>query len=202
MLKNARPLGIAVPVLVLMLASACALAPISSNFTGRSLGSGTVGLDGGAVVAGSGMFAARLAIGLGPNLDFGAQYDTLSAGLFAKYSLINNRDSGFSLAGFAGGGVAVNGYYIYGGPSLSFKAGIFEPYFVGRFNWVHYGENKSSSGFDITAGDFNYLQFTAGSVLWFSRAVGINAEISYFSGTTGSTQLIGPIIAGGLKLRL
>jgi len=197
-----RSLGPAIPVLALCLASACALAPVSTNFTGRSLGSGKVGLDGGAVAAGSGIFYGRLAVGLGPNMDFGAQYDMLSAGLFAKYSIINNRASGFSLAGFGGAGIAVNGYYVYGGPALSFKAGMIEPYFAARINWVHYGENKSSSGFDISAGDYSYLQFTAGSVLWFSQAVGLNAEFSYFSGTTGSTQLVGPIICGGLKLRL
>jgi hypothetical protein len=100
------------------------------------------------------------------------------------------------------GKVGLDGGAVAAGPALSIKAGMFEPYFVGRINWVHYGENKTLSGFDITAGDYSYLQFTAGSVLWFSRAVGINAEFSYFSGTTGSTQLVGPVIAGGLKLRI
>jgi len=185
---------------VLFLASACALAPVSSNFTGRSLGSGKVGLDGGAVLAGSGLIAGRLTVGVGPNLDFGAQYDTLSAGLFAKYSLINS-GTGFSLAGFVGGGKTIGGQYIYAGPAVSLKFGGIEPYFVGRYNWVHYGETKSSGGFDIEEGDYSYLQFTGGAVFWFSRAFGIQAEASYFSGTTGSTQLIGPLISGGLKIR-
>jgi len=178
------------------------VAPFSSNFTGRSLGKGKIGLDG---VAGLGEVewgGFKLAYGMTSNLDIGLQIELLTLGLFGKYSFRNTIENGFSSAALFGLGTTVNGMYVYTGPVLSYKMNFFEPYFVGRYNYVHYSETKDIwSGDAIEAGNYSYFQLTFGSILWISRKVGLNFELSTFSGTTGFLDFEGPIFLGGLKLR-
>ncbi|MCX6572257.1 MAG: hypothetical protein NT006_12720 [Candidatus Aminicenantes bacterium] len=47
---------------------------------------------------------------------------------------------------------------------LSYKAKSFEPYIVGRFN---------------------YVQFTLGSIFWLTKTIGLNVEGSAFAGKPG-----------------
>jgi hypothetical protein len=185
----------------LVLACSC-LAPLSNNFTGRSLGQGKVGLEAGVVAAGSALPVFKLSVGLSRDFDLGLQYDSFSLGLFGKYSFLNNQESGFSLAGVAGGGITVSGGYVYAGPVLSCKLGTLEPYFVGRFNFVSYGKSSSSSAL-ITweAGQYTYLQFTLGGVLWVWRGFGLNGEISFYSSSLGLTEMPGATVLAGLKIR-
>jgi hypothetical protein len=136
------------------------------------------------------------------NLDIGLQIELLTLGLFGKYSFRNTIENGFSSAALFGLGTTVNGMYVYTGPVLSYKMNFFEPYFVGRYNYVHYSETKDIwSGDAIEAGNYSYFQLTFGSILWISRKVGLNFELSTFSGTTGLLDFEGPIFLGGLKLR-
>ena len=103
MRQKTRFLGLTIKSLgltSLVLACSC-LAPLFNNFTGRSLGQGKVGLEGGAVAAGSALPVFKISTGVTRDLDLGLQYDSFSIGLFGKYSFINNRESGFSLAGVA-----------------------------------------------------------------------------------------------------
>jgi len=177
------------------------LAPLSNNFTGRSLGQGRVGLEGGAVTAGSVLPFFKFSVGLSRDFDLGLQYDSFSLGLFGKYSFLNNQASGFSLAGVAGGGIAVGGGYAYAGPALSYKLGALEPYFVARYNFVSYGKSSSSSGMSWDAGNYSYFQFTLGGVLWLGKGFGLNAEASFFSGLLGIEDMVGATVLAGAKIR-
>ncbi|NIO48575.1 MAG: hypothetical protein GTN73_03925 [Candidatus Aminicenantes bacterium] len=186
----------------LLVLSGC-VAPFSSNFTGRSLGKGKIGLEGarglGEVKSWGGL---KLAYGMTSNLDIGLQIELLTLGLFGKYSFRNTMENDFSSAALFGLGATVNGMYVYTGPVLSYKMDFFEPYFVGRYNYVHYSETEDIwSGETIEAGNYSYFQFTFGSIFWISRNAGLNFELSTFSGATGILELEGPIFMGGLKYR-
>ena len=189
-------------IILCLFISGCAIAPLSNSFTGRSIGKKKVQLEGGAVALGTGMPAFKFTYGLLHDFDLGLQYDSFSFGLFSKYSLINPENKGFALAGLFGGGVTIEGNYLYVGPALSYKTGMFEPYFVTRFNYVVYDENDSFSNINIAAGEYSYFQITGGSIFWISKNFGLNVEASTFSTeATGSTEIAGPLLFGGLKIR-
>ena len=178
------------------------LAPLSSNFTGRSLGKGNWGGDIGLLIVDQPIsHTAKLTFGLTPNLDIGAQSDAVSVGLFGKYSILNPFDEGIALAVVLSGGTTHNGIYAYTGPILSFKHSFFEPYFVGRYNYVHYQGTESFGSSIVDAGHYSYFQFTFGSVFWFSQRIGINLEISTFSESTWHSELGGYVGMAGLKFR-
>ncbi len=192
-------------ILLALLASGC-LAPLSNNFTARSLGAGKVGLDG-AVLSIGGLPALKVAMGLSKDLDFGLQLDVTSLGVFGKYSFVNNKERGFSLAGILGAGAVADGAYVYVGPVLSYKTKVVEPYFVGRFNYVHYGGSEDTLE-DIfwEAGNYTYLQFALGSIFWLTQSVGLNVEGSAFAGKPGlkdNADFSVPsfVVLGGVKFR-
>jgi hypothetical protein len=175
-------------VLLALLASGC-LAPLSNNFTARSLGPGKIGLDGGMLVFvrqedSVALPAFTIAVGLSSGFDLGVQMESASIGVFGKYSFINNKERGFSLAGVLGAGAVASGSYAYAGPVLSYKSKTVEPYFVGRFNSVHHGEsNDVFEGWE--PGTYTYGQFTLGSIFWLNQSVGLNVEGSALMGNLG-----------------
>ncbi|TFG58441.1 MAG: hypothetical protein E4H35_00995 [Candidatus Aminicenantes bacterium] len=178
-------------ILLALLASGC-LAPLSNNFTARSLGPGKIGLDGGMLVfvrqEGSvALPAFTVAVGLSSGFDLGVQMESASIGVFGKYSFINNKERGFSLAGVLGAGAVASGSYAYAGPVLSYKSKAVEPYFVGRFNRVHYGESDDIFE-DWEPGTYTYVQFTLGSIFWLNQSVGLNVEGSALVGNLGKAD--------------
>lgn len=192
-------------VLSLLVLSGC-VAPLSSNFTGRSLVKGKIGLDAAAVHLGEEAWcpAAKLAYGMTSDVDIGLQVEFFTVGLFGKYSFINSTENGFSSAALFSLGATANGMYAYTGPVLSYKMDFVEPYFVGRYNYVRYNEDIEDIWFGDTiaeAGNYSYFQFTFGSILWINRRAGLSFELSTFSGTTGLPELEGPIFMVGLKGR-
>jgi hypothetical protein len=195
-------------IVLALLASGC-LAPLSNSFTARSLGTGKIGLDGGmsALVRQEDSIvlpAFTIAVGLSSDFDLGVQMESASMGVFGKYSIINNKERGFSLAGVLGAGAVASGSYVYGGPVLSYKSKAVEPYFVGRFNSVHYGESENC--LDMEAGTYTYVQFTLGSVFWLNQSVGLNVEGSAFAGNLGLQDfedfgVSSFVVLGGIKVR-
>lgn len=148
--------------------------------------------------------AGKLAYGMTSDLDIGVQIELSTLGLFGKYSFINSSENGFSSAALFSLGATANGMYAYTGPVLSYKMDFFEPYFVGRYNYVHYNEEIKDIWFGETiveAGNYSYFQFTFGSILWITRKVGLNFELSTFSGTTDLFDFEVPIFMVGLKGR-
>lgn len=195
-------------ILLALLATGC-LAPLSNSFTARSLGAGKIELDGGmsALVRQGDSFmlpAFAIAVGLSSDFDLGVQMESASMGVFGKYSLINNKERGFSLAGVLGAGAVASGSYAYAGPVLSYKSKAVEPYFVGRFNYVHYGE--SDNILDMEAGNYTYVQFTLGSIFWLNPSVGLNIEGSAFAGNLGLQDfedfgVSSFVVLAGIKVR-
>lgn len=193
-------------ILLALLASGC-LAPLSNNFTARSLGAGKVGLDGAVGMINQQSFPAlKIAVGLSTDFDLGLQLDAGGMGVFGKYSFVNNMERGFSLAGVLGAGAVASGSYAYGGPVLSYKAKSFEPYIVGRLNLVHYGKSEDFFGESWAAGNYTYFQFTLGSIFWLSSKIGLNVEGSAFAGKLGLEDfedfaVPSFVVLGGVKFR-
>jgi len=195
-------------ILLALLASGC-LAPLSNSFTARSLGTGKIGLDGGmsVLVRQEDSFvlpAFAIALGVSSDFDLGVQMESASLGVFGKYSFINSKERGFSLAGVLGAGAVASGSYAYAGPVLSYKSKAVEPYFVGRFNYVHYGESENV--LDMEPGTYTYVQFTLGSVFWLTPSIGLNIEGSAFAGNLGLQEFedFGAssfVVLGGVKVR-
>ncbi len=193
-------LGLSLSVL-----SGC-VAPLSSNFTGRSLGKGKLGLDAGAIPLGEEAWcpAAKVAVGMTSNLDIGLHLEPFALGLFGKYSFTNTIENGFSSAGLFGVGLTANGMYAYTGPILSYKMDFVEPYFVGRYNYVRISEDIEDIWFGETiaeAGNYYYFQFTFGGNLWITRKLGLNFELSTFSGAPDFFEFEAPIFMVGLNAR-
>jgi len=182
--------------------SAC-IAPLTSSFSGRTLGKGKVGFDAGGVGFGDMKVGAfKFAYGAAPDFDLGLQLEYGCMGLFGKYALRNPRENGLAFAALFGGGMITNGTYAYAGPILSFKMDLMEPYIVGRYNYVYYREELGLwNGYSEGSEGYSYFQFTFGSILWISRKVGLNIELSTLSGETDFTDFEGPIVSGGLKIR-
>jgi hypothetical protein len=193
-------------VFSLLVLSGC-VAPLSSNFTGRSLGKGKIGLDvGGAIPSGEETWlpALKVAKGITPDLDIGVQIELSTLGIFGKYSFINSTENGFSSAALFSLGAHTKGMYAYTGLVLSYKMDFFEPYFVGRYNYVRYNEEIRGIWFGETiveVGNYSYFQSTFGGILWITRKVGLNFEFSTFSGTIGWLEFEDPIFMVGLKGR-
>jgi hypothetical protein len=136
------------------------------------------------------------------NFDIGLQIEPYSIGLFGKQSFVNSPENGFSSAALFGFGATGNGMYFYTGPVLSYKMNFFEPYFVARYNFVHYGETKDLwSGATVDAGNNSYFQFTFGSILWVTRKIGLSFELSTLSGQIEDFEFDGPIYMGGIKFK-
>ncbi len=149
--------------------------------------------------------AAKVAVGMTSNLDIGFHLEPFAIGLFGKYSFTNTIENGFSSAGLFGLGATANGMYAYTGPILSYKMDFFEPYFVGRYNYIRISEDIEDIWFGDTiaaAGNYYYFQFTFGGILWITRKFGLNFELSTFSGAPGFFELDGTIFLVGLKGRL
>jgi hypothetical protein len=201
-------LGKAFAVFLLAFFASGCLAPLSSSFTGRSAGRGKVELDGGVLSVGGAIPAFKCAVGLSSAFDLGVQLECASIGGFAKYSLINNQERGFSLAGVAGGGAVASGSYFYAGLALSYLAKSFEPYFVARFNVVHYGEpNDLFEDVSWEAGTYTYFQFTLGTIIWATKHIGFDIEGSAFAGDFGLRDfedfaVPSVVVLAGVKLRL
>jgi hypothetical protein len=191
-----------VVVLSLSMLSGC-VAPLTSNFSGRSLGKGKVEFDVGGVSFGDmAVGAFKFAYGATPNFDLGIQFEYGCAGLFGKYAIRNPKENGLAFAALIGGGMITNGSYFYAGPILSFKMNLWEPYIVGRYNYVNYKEILYSwNGCSEETKGHPYFQFTFGSIFWISRKIGFNIELSTLSGDTDFTDIEGPLIAGGFKIR-
>jgi hypothetical protein len=94
-------------------------------------------------------------------------------------------NEGFALAALAGIGTSFSGFYGFAGPVVSYKMGIFEPYFVERYNYVRYPErnvNVDSVGeIHVDPGTYHYLQHTLGFFLWPLDWAGFGLEASAFT---------------------
>jgi hypothetical protein len=136
----------------------------------------------------------RYSVGLRDDFDLGFQYEVVEYGVSGKYRLAGGGE-GFSLAALAGTGLSFRGFYAFVGPVLSWKLGIFEPYFVERYNYVNYPSSQVDVGaigeIHVDPGTYHYLQHTLGFFLWPLDWLGMGIEASAFG------TLYGPFIIKG-----
>lgn len=165
-------------VLSLVLFSGCAVGPLVSHETARTVGSGNSELILG---YGQASYVVKFNLGLMESLDLGVQVEELSIGARLKYAFINQRENGFSLAAAVGAGASLGGNHYYGDLLASYLAGSWEPYATFRFVHVVTDELKSNDGFlDFTVRSmkYNYSQIMFGTRYWLSEHWLLSLEIS------------------------
>jgi hypothetical protein len=89
------------------------------------------------------------------------------------------------VAALGGAGLGFSGFYFFAGPVVSWKKGIFEPYFAERINYVNYPQTNVNvengvGEIHVDPGTYVYLQHTLGFFLWPLDWVGFGAEVSGF----------------------
>jgi hypothetical protein len=187
--------GKTLAILALFLCAGCAVAPLSNHISARTNGRSESLLSAGSTIGAGNrgwVPSIKYSVGLSDSFDLGFQYEVVEYGAWGKYQLLGGRE-GFALAGLAGMGLSFTGFYGYLGPVLSWKSGIFEPYFVERVNYVDYPEasvNVQNVGeVHVDPGSYRYLQHTLGFFLWPVHSVGFGLEASAFT-TLGSPFIL------------
>ncbi|MBC7714126.1 MAG: hypothetical protein H7177_12355 [Rhizobacter sp.] len=128
-------------LLILLSAAGCAIAPLNSTTTARTLGEGQNEARINVIIPG-----AMVERGITNDLDLGAGIEfqsTTVLNLFGKYGFINDPKGGFSLAGLGGVGIGSGTKSVYAGPVLSYRHDWFEAFTVIRYNYVHWTNNIS-----------------------------------------------------------
>ena len=164
-------------LIFLCLLSSCALAPISSVKTARSLQEGAgqlnVGIDGGLSVFGGYGITNKLDVGGLVEIGLSSNY-----GVWSRYNIIGNEDEGFSMALYGGASLVrsfVKGYSFFAGPVLSYKHSWFETFLIARFNRATWDkgvidlDDAADSLFDeidYSSGSLEYIQADAGFNFW------------------------------------
>lgn len=184
--------------------SGCAVGPLVSHETARTVGNSNHELIGG---YGSAGYAVKWNYGLTENLDIGLHWETLSVGLRAKYAFINNK-TGWSLAGALGSGGSVGGSHYYGDIIGSYLTGFWEPYGTVRVVQVKNDplefRNKDTGQIDFTVptSQFNYGQVILGTRYWFTPHWLLSIEAStLFTMTSGVKIGNGAIVGGSFGYR-
>ena len=184
-----------ISLLALLFLSSCAVAPLSNHITARPNGDGNSLLSAGTTIGAGGtgwVPSLKYSIGLSEKFDLGFQYEVVEYGIWGKYAFLGTEE-GFSLAGLAGTGLSFEGFYGYLGPIVSWKSGWFEPYFLTRFNYVRYPEQKvdlaSIGEIHVEPGTYRYFQHTLGFMAWPLDWFGAGLEGSAF-GTVKSPFIL------------
>lgn len=174
--------------LLSLLLTSCAVGPLVSHETARTVGSGKhefIGSYGQAGIAGKWNY------GLGSNVDFGLQVESLNAGIKVKYAFLNESE-GWSMASSLGYGSGFMSDHFYGDLHLSFKSGPVEPYLTLRYVQVHTDKedfeshDSGSLHFEIDKMKFQYGQVMLGTRLWLTRHWLLSLEgAGLFSATSG-----------------
>lgn len=188
-------------ILVVMMAmvSGCAVGPLVQHETARSVGEGHHELVGGYGQAG---IVAKWNYGITENFDFGMQYESLSFGVRAKYSVINGKSGGFSLAGALGAGSSIGGNHKYLDLMTSYLAGTFEPYATARFVQVSTdpadfrNTDTGEIAFTIQSANYNYGQAIVGTRIWMSPNWLLSLEASSLFGLGDSVSFSSNVLVG------
>ncbi|MBX3040395.1 MAG: hypothetical protein KF789_06770 [Bdellovibrionaceae bacterium] len=164
-----------------MALSGCAIGPLVSHETARTVGRSRHEFVGGFGTAG---FVAKWNYGLTENLDMGLHWESLSVGLRAKYAFLN-RDKGWSFATALGTGSSIGaGTYYSGDLMASYLSGSWEPY--GTLRFVHVkndpvdfkDKDTGQIEFTVPKSQYDYGQVILGNRYWFSSHWLLSLEVS------------------------
>lgn len=177
-------------ILVALALQSCA--PLSNDYTARTLGKGKWGVSGGGFyipqqsydeedgeydIDSSGSLYGRVSYGATNNFDLGAVFEWGIVGITAKYAFLN-KPEGFSFAFDSSVGLNLidleDGLevYAYGGPILSYKLKWWEPYLSGKINGIGKGNIRDEAA-------FVYMQYALGNNFWVNShfSININADL-------------------------
>lgn len=180
-------------LLLLLLYSACSLAPFSPTSSGRSYGAGKMQAE-----VGNNNSSYHLKFGLGLSKDFDAGFlmefgEISTSAIFLKYSFLNNKTGPSSAMEFGYGSTDTTIFY-YGGiaASLAFSE-EFELFVNGRVNSVTTDESditkdEFQGNIKITDYDVTYLQASAGFNIWLTETAGLSIYATYFAGDKIETK--------------
>ncbi len=176
-------------LVLMLLSSACAFAPMNSSKTARPLSDDKTMIDFGF----SPFPYANLSKSVSNRFTVSGSveqqlFPLISAAI--KYSFQDSRD-GFSFATEIGSSLGmgvVKSYSGFGGPILSWKKSKFEIYFYPKLNFVHFDKLELSSSDrndlfinEIDPGSVTYLLSAIGTTLWIEENIGLNIEVKHFS---------------------
>lgn len=179
--------------------SGCAVGPLVSHETARTVGDSNHELIGGYGQAG---YVIKWDYGLAENLDLGLHWESLSIGLRLKYAFINKKD-GWSLATALGTGASIGGSHYYGDLIGSYVTGSWEPY--GTLRVVHVKNDplefrdKNTGEVDVTVpgSKYNYGQFILGTRYWFTPHWLFSLEASSLFAMTSGLKFGNDVFVGG-----
>lgn len=155
---------------VFVFLSGCAVGPLVSHETARTVGDSNHELIGGYGQAG---YVFKWNYGLTENLDLGLHWESLSIGIRAKYAFINNK-AGWSMASAFGNGASIGGSHYYLDVVGSYLTGSWEPY--GTVRVVHVkldpvefrSKDTGQISFTIDRAEYDYGQLIVGTRYWLS----------------------------------
>lgn len=185
-------------VLMGLLFSGCALGPLVSHETARTLGHGNKELLGG---YGSGGYVVKFNYGASDNLDLGIQLESYSLDLRAKYSLLNS-SHGWSYAVAGGLGTSVGGSHYYADLMTSYLIKSWEPY--GTLRFVHIvtdpmefkDEDTGNLDFTVSSTRYNYGQFILGTRYHFDNRWMASGELSSLFAMSNGVSVSSGVLLG------
>ncbi|MBK7844059.1 MAG: hypothetical protein IPJ71_10245 [Bdellovibrionales bacterium] len=185
--------------LFLYLCCGCAVGPLVSHETARTVGQSHHELIGGFGQAG---YVLKWNYGLTDRLDWGLQWESLSIGIRGKYAVINGKDDGLSLALALGTGASVGGSHVYGDIIASYLAGSWEPYSTIRV--VHVTNDpvelsEKDTGkilFAVSKSEYVYGQVFLGTRYWFNPRWLLSLEGSSLFSLSSGFEIENNLILG------
>jgi len=174
-------------IIFLFCLTSCAVGPLVSHESARTVGKSNHELAGGYGNAG---LALKWNYGLSDNFDLGVQLESLSLGLRAKYSFLNMKE-GWSFATAGGLGSSVGGKHYYVDLMTSYFSGKWEPYTTLRAVHVKTDpvefndEDTGMLNFTVDRIHYNYGQLMLGSRFWFTQKFFFSGEASTIFAISG-----------------
>lgn len=185
-------------VLAFNFLAACAVGPLVSHETARTVGDNNHELVGGYGQAG---YVFKWNYGITDKFDIGLHWESLSIGVRVKYMFLGGGE-GFSMAAAAGTGSSVGGSHYYGDLMSSWLIKRWEPYLTARFVHVKTDpvelRDKDTGHFNFTipSVDYDYGQFIGGARFWMTPHWLLSLEASTLFGISSGFKVDNNLFAG------
>ena len=179
--------------IIFFVVQGCSLAPIVSEKTARTLGSGNWEINTGLSPA----YNAWLGRGITENFDLNLAVESQIGTVFSfggKFSFLQNPE-GLSISAMGGFFTGTNSTGYYAGPIVSHKNGWVELYGLAKYNNVSWEATSDTADDDVLfdfslsqSVDFNYWVAVLGANFWFSDGFGLNINGKKFLSSDTSSK--------------
>ncbi|PIP90463.1 MAG: hypothetical protein COW01_10185 [Bdellovibrionales bacterium CG12_big_fil_rev_8_21_14_0_65_38_15] len=176
-------------LVLVLLVSSCAFAPMNSSKTARPLLEDKTMVDFGFSPFPYANLSKSVTKRFTISGSIEQQLFPLVSGAI-KYSFQDSRD-GFSFATELGGSLGmgvVKSYSGFGGPIVSWKKRKFEFYLYPKMNLVYFDKLELSNADrndlfinEVDPGSITYLLTALGTTFWFEENIGLNIEVKHFA---------------------